>query len=124
MIYRRILGLKPELSASIDELPREVFLPQEEGVKTVIHKDFSDAYKNTDFSGINLPIYVDGSYHGLTTMGFITNRWVDPEVCKRHGIGEEEKSVEPVAENAEDDGKVIKRKRSPYPVSMIVICHA
>lgn len=68
MIHRRILGLKPELTTPFDEMPQEVSEPREETVKTVIHKDFADAYKNTDFSGISIPIHVDGSFRGFATM--------------------------------------------------------
>ncbi|KAM7455866.1 hypothetical protein BLSTO_03377 [Blastocystis sp. subtype 1] len=104
---RRILGLQPELTTPFDEMPQEASEPREETVKTVIHKDFADAYKNTDFSGISIPIHVDGSFRG----------WVDPEVCKRHGIGEEEQSAEPIAETAEDENKAIKKRRSQHPSS-------
>lgn len=65
---RRILGLQPELTTPFDEMPQEASEPREETVKTVIHKDFSDAYKNTDFSGISIPIHVDGSFHGSATI--------------------------------------------------------
>ena len=56
-------------------------------------------------------------FTGLLQMGCTTSRWVDPEVCKRHGIGEEEQSAEPIAETAEDESKAIKKKRSQHPVS-------
>lgn len=38
-------------------------------------------------------------------------------MCKRHGIGEEEQSAEPIAETAEDENKAIKKRRSQHPVS-------
>ena len=68
MMHRRILGLQPELASAFDEMPQEASEPRVETVKTVIHKDFSDAYKNTDFSGITLPIRVDGSFHGFASI--------------------------------------------------------
>ncbi|KNB46762.1 hypothetical protein JH06_1410 [Blastocystis sp. subtype 4] len=43
-------------------------------VKTI--REYKESYDETDLSGINIPIHVDGTYHG----------WVDPEVAVRCGI--------------------------------------
>lgn len=48
-----------------DDTVSPIFFDEPETAKPeTIRQKFPDAYKDTDFTGISLPIYVDGFYRG------------------------------------------------------------
>lgn len=65
IINRRIQGLKPEIVLS-DETPEKEPASQEPETKPIrmINRD-SELFKKEIFDGIELPIHVDGTYHGF-----------------------------------------------------------
>ena len=64
-IFRRIQGLKPEIVLSDEALEKEP-APQDQEIKSIrmINRDSED-FKKEIFDGIELPIHVDGTYHGF-----------------------------------------------------------
>lgn len=65
IINRRIQGLKPEIVLS-DETSEKEPASQEPETKPIrmINRD-SELFKKEIFDGIELPIHVDGTYHGF-----------------------------------------------------------
>ena len=61
LICRRLHGLKPEFDPNM--LTEKMELETETvNVKTI--REYKESYDETDLSGINIPIHVDGTYHG------------------------------------------------------------
>lgn len=61
MVNRRLHGLKPEFE--LEEAQDRIQL-ENEPEKVKIIREFKETYDATDLSGIDLPIHVDGTYHG------------------------------------------------------------
>lgn len=64
VMSRRLNGLAPEYS--LDEAMETADRAEypDETAKVKIVREFKDAYKNLDLSGIEIPIRVDGTFHG------------------------------------------------------------
>lgn len=65
IINRRIQGLKPEILLSGEPIEKEP-ASQDQETKPIrmINRD-SELFKKEIFDGIELPIHVDGTYHGF-----------------------------------------------------------
>lgn len=114
---RRILGLQPELRVEDDAVSPIFFDEPETAKPETVRQKFPDAYKDTDFTGITLPIYVDGFYRGYVLSYVVIRRWVDPVVCEKYGITKDGAAPEnKTAEGEEGETPKEPQKRPRVPV--------
>lgn len=101
-----------------DDTVSPIFFDEPETAKPeTVRQKFPDAYKDTDFTGITLPIYVDGIYRGYVLCLVVIRRWVDPVVCEKYGITKDGAAPEnKTAEGEEGETPKEPQKRPRVPV--------
>ena len=78
------MGLQPELRVEDDAVSPIFFDEPETAKPETVRQKFPDAYKDTDFTGITLPIYVDGFYRGYVLSYVVIRRNTELPKMERH----------------------------------------